>query len=143
MFVPLTEYQGGGALATIEPLDQHLDHYQRMMESNFALGVQACYRGPRLYDTPRTKEMVQSQVNWFQEHREILESELIHGRRADARDLGLDATRESQSEREGMLVVFNPLSQPIQRKLRVNLYYTGLRDKYRFEIKMAVNPSLY
>ena len=50
MFVPLTEYQGGGAAATIEPLDQHLDHYQRMLDSNLALGVQACYRGPRLFD---------------------------------------------------------------------------------------------
>ena len=56
MFVPLTEYQGGGAAATIEPLDEHLDHYERMLVSNLALGVQACYRGPRLYDTERTRD---------------------------------------------------------------------------------------
>ena len=37
MFVPLTEYQGGGAAATIEPLDEHLDHYERMLVSNLAL----------------------------------------------------------------------------------------------------------
>jgi hypothetical protein len=54
MFVPLTEYHGGGAAATIEPLDEHPDHYRRMLESNLGLGVQACYRGPRLFDSART-----------------------------------------------------------------------------------------
>ena len=46
MFVPLTQYHGGGAAATIEPLREHLDHYGRMLSSNLALGAQACYRGP-------------------------------------------------------------------------------------------------
>ena len=70
MFVPLTQYQGGGAAATIEPLDEHLDHYERMLVSNLALGVQACYRGPRLYDTDRTKAMVKGWVCWFKAHRD-------------------------------------------------------------------------
>ena len=47
-----------GSAATIEPLDEHLDHYERMLTSNLALGVQACYRGPRLYDTERTKALL-------------------------------------------------------------------------------------
>ena len=80
MFVPLTEYQGGGAAATIEPLEQHLEHYERMLESNLALGVQACYRGPRLFDTDRTKAMVKSKVDWFKAHRDILESPLASER---------------------------------------------------------------
>ena len=81
MFVPLTEYQGGGAAATIEPLDEHLDHYERMLVSNLALGVQACYRGPRLYDTPHTGDAA-ALGSWFKAHRDILESDLVHGRRA-------------------------------------------------------------
>ncbi len=126
MFVPLTEYQGGGAAATIEPLEEHLDHYERMMMGNLALGVQACYRGPRLYDTDRTKAMVQRSVGWFKAHRDILESDLIHGRRADARDLDWMLHVNPQLKEKGLLVVFNPLNQPVQKTLRVKLYYTGL-----------------
>lgn len=128
MFVPLTQYQGGGAAATIEPLDEHLDHYARMIDSNLALGVQACYRGPRLFDTPRTEAMVKSKVDWFKAHRDILESDLIHGRRADARDLDWMLHVNPALEEKGMLVVFNPLDEPVSCSLRINLYYTGLTD---------------
>lgn len=131
MFVPLTEYQGGGAAATIEPLDEHLDHYRRMIESNLALGVQACYRGPRLYDTERTKQMVQGEVAWFKAHRDILESDLIHGRRADARDLDWMLHANPRLKERGLLVVFNPLNEPVTKTLRVNLYYTGLTGTAR------------
>ena len=131
MFVPLTEYQGGGAAATIEPLDAHLDHYARMIESNLALGVQACYRGPRLYDTDRTRAMVKSKVDWFKAHRDILESDLIHGRRADARDLDWMLHVNPRLKEKGMLVVFNPLDVPVAKTLRVDLYYTGLTDTAR------------
>jgi hypothetical protein len=128
MFVPLTEYQGGGAAATIEPLDEHLDHYERMLVSNLALGVQACYRGPRLYDTDRVRAMVKRWVDWFKAHRDILESDLIHGRRADARELDWMLHVNPKLQEKGLLVVFNPLSEPVRKTLRVNLYYTGLTD---------------
>lgn len=127
MFVPLTEYHGGGAAATIEPLDEHLDHYERMLVGNLALGVQACYRGPRLYDTERTRDMVRNWVDWYKEHRDILESDMIHGRRADGRDLDWMLHVNPGGETKGMLVVFNPLETPIRRVLKVNLYYTGLK----------------
>lgn len=131
MFVPLTEYHGGGAAATIEPLDTHLEHYERMLYSNLALGVQACYRGPRLYDTERTRTMLKKWVGWFKAHRAILESDLIHGRRADARDLDWMLHVNPQLKEKGMLVVFNPLNAPVAKTLRVNLYYTGLTDEAR------------
>ncbi|MBI1842281.1 MAG: hypothetical protein HYR88_15705 [Verrucomicrobia bacterium] len=131
MFVPLTEYQGGGGAATIEPLDQHLDHYARMIESNLGLGVQACYRGPRLYDTDRARSMVKAKVDWFKAHRDILESDLVHGRRADARDLDWMLHVNPSLKEKGLLVVFNPLDQPVTKTLRVNLYYTGLRESAR------------
>jgi hypothetical protein len=131
MFVPLTEYQGGGAAATIEPLDEHRDHYERMLASNLALGVQACYRGPRLYDTDRTRRLVRGWVDWFKAHRDILESDLIHGRRADARDVDWMLHVNPGLPEKGMLVVFNPLNEPAKRTLRVNLYYTGLAGSAR------------
>lgn len=57
MFVPLTQYHGGGAAATIEPLNEHLDHYETRLRNLFGAGVQACYRGPRLYDTEQTRKL--------------------------------------------------------------------------------------
>lgn len=129
MFVPLTQYHGGGAAATIEPLDEHLDHYERMLVSNLAMGVQACYRGPRLYDTDRTKAMVAKWVAWFKEYRDILESDLVHCRRADGRDIDWMLHCNPRLERKGMLVVFNPLTETVTRDIGVNLYYTGLEDK--------------
>jgi hypothetical protein len=131
MFVPLTEYQGGGEAATIEPLDKHLEHYERMLVSNLALGVQACYRGPRLFDTDRTRAMVKGWVDWYKAHRDILESDLIHGRRADGRDLDWMMHVNPQLKEKGLLAVFNPLNQPVSKKLRVNLYYTGLERTAR------------
>ena len=128
MFVPLTSYKGGGAAATIEPLDEHRDHYARMLYSNLGYGVQACYRGPRLYDTDATKAVVKQAVNWFKQYRDILESDIVHGRRADGMDLDWVLHVNPTLTDKGMLVVFNPLKESVTKTLKVNLYYTGLTE---------------
>ncbi len=132
MFVPLTEYHGGGEAATIEPLDAHLEHYGRMLQSNLAMGVQACFRGPRLFDTERTQALLSEQVAWFLEHREILESDVIHGRRPDGRRvdwmLHVDPYPSAPDSPRGMLVAFNPLETAATETLDVDLYYTGLSE---------------
>lgn len=128
MFVPLVEYQGGGKEATIEPLNDHLPHYGQRMANLFGAGVQACYRGPQLYDTPQTKKTVMSWVNFYKKHREVLDSDLIHIRRPDGRDYDAILHANPTGEEKGLLMVYNPLDEPIKRKLRVNLYYTGLKD---------------
>ncbi len=126
MHVPLSEYHGGGATATIEPLHEHIDHYRLMLLSNLGMGVQAHYRGPRIYDTHETREMVRSTVNWFKQYRGILESDIIHGRRADGRDLDWVLHANPKLENKGMLCVYNPLGRDVSKTLRPNLYYTGL-----------------
>jgi len=126
MFVPLTQYHGGGAAATIEPLDEHLDHYRRMLQSNLAFGVQAVYRGHRLYDTPRVRDMVREQVAWFKEHRDILESDLLHGRRADGRNLDWMLHVNPRLEKRAMLVVFNPQARVLSGTLDLDLSLAGL-----------------
>ena len=131
MFVPLTQYHGGGAAATIEPLDKHRPHYERMLYSNLAMGVHACYRGPRLYDTDRTRSLVSKWVAWFKTYRDVLESDVIHGRRADGRDVDWMLHANPAGKHKGMLVVFNPLTKQADRTLRVNLYYTGLTKTAR------------
>ena len=128
MFVPLTQYHGGGAAATIEPLDAHIDHYERMIFSNLALGVQACYRGLRLYDTPRVRDMVSGWTAWYKAHREILESDLIHGRRADGRDIDWMVHVNPAAKERAMLCVFNPLDTGVVRRIRVPLREAGLRN---------------
>lgn len=129
MFVPLIQYHGGGAAATIEPLKDHLDHYQQRLMNLLGAGVQACYRGPRLYDAPETRAMVKRWVDWYKRYRPILDSDIIHGRRADGRDVDWILHVNPALTTRGLLMVYNPLTEPAERTLHVNLYYTGLRDR--------------
>ena len=133
MFVPLTEYHGGGEAATIEPLHEHIDHYQKMMISNLSAGVQACYRGPRLYDSEETKSMVAKTVHWYKQHREVLEGDMIHLRRADGRDLDYWLNVNPGGDEKGLLAVFNPLDVAVERNMQVPLYYTGLTESVNVE----------
>jgi len=129
MFVPLTQYHGGGAVATIEPLKDHLDHYETRLANLFGAGVQACYRGPRLFDTDETKTVVKKWVDFYRAHRAILNSDLIHLRRADGRDWdGWLHVNPALPER-GLAMFYNPLNEPIQRHIRLPLYYAGLIDR--------------
>lgn len=128
MFVPLTQYHGGGAAATIEPLGEHMDHYRRMLTSNLGFGAQACWRGPRLFDGEATRKLVQQQVAWFKQFRTILESDVIHSssRRADGQSLDWVLHSNPASDPPGMLLVYNPTSEPLKKVIPLNLYYTGL-----------------
>lgn len=126
MHVPLMEYQGGGSEATIEPLKKHLPHYGQRLADLFGAGVQAAYRGSRLYDAPETLELVRKWVSFYKEHRAILDADIIHVKRADGR--GLDAilhVNPSNSEK-GLLMVYNPLDRTEKQNLTINVYYTGL-----------------
>lgn len=129
MFVPLTQYHGGGALATIEPLCEHLDHYQIRLQNLFGAGVQACYRGPRLYDTEETRTLVAHWVSFYKKYRAILDSDIIHLRRPDGRDWDGILHVNPRLKQKGFLSVYNPLEVDIEREIRVPLYYTGLTDK--------------
>lgn len=126
MFVPLTQYHGGGAEATLEPLKDHLDGYAQHLAQNFTSGVQAAYRGPRLFDAPETKAVVKHWVDLYKAHRAILDSDVIHLRRPDARDWdGLLHVNPALKEK-GFATLFNPLDEPIRRTIALPLYYTGL-----------------
>jgi hypothetical protein len=128
MFVPLTEYQGGGAAATIEPLRDHLDHYETRLANLFGAGVQACYRGPRLYDSGETRAVVKRWVEFYLGHRAILDSDLVHLRRADARDWDGWLHVNPRLPERGLAMFYNPLGEEIEREIRLPLYYTGLTD---------------
>ncbi len=126
MFVPLTEYQGGGAAATIEPLREHLDAYEGHLANNLGAGVQACWRGPRLYDSEETKVLVKQWVSWFKQYREILESDIIHCRRADGRDIDYLLHVNPRLKQRALAMIHNPLGEVAEREVTLPLYYTGL-----------------
>jgi hypothetical protein len=126
MFVPLVQYHGGGAAATIEPLKDHLPHYGQRMANLFGAGVQACYRGPQLYDAPETRDMVKNWVDFYKKHRSILDSDIIHWRRPDGRDLDGLLHVNPELEEKGLFMVYNPLDQAVKRKVKLNLYYTDI-----------------
>ena len=126
MFVPLVQYQGGGEAATLEPLRDHLDAYGAHLAQNFASGVQACYRGPRLYDSDETQALVKHWVDFYKRHRAILDSDIIHVRRPDGRDLDAILHVNPRLPEKGLAVVYNPLDQEVRKTMTLPLYYTGL-----------------
>lgn len=141
MFVPLTQYHGGGAAATIEPLDQHLEHYERMLASHLGAGVQACYRGMRLYDTPRVRNAVKAWVDWYKRHRDLLESDVLHGRRADGRDVDWLVHVNPRLPEPAMLVAWNPLPAAVTRRIPLDLHYAGLGGADEVAARVGAGPG--
>ena len=125
-FVPLVEYQGGGAAATLEPLNEHLYEYKTLMFQNYGAGVQACYRGPRLYDSEETKSVVVEIIDWYKKYRNILNSDIIHLRKPDARDWDGIMHVSTTEKEKALALFFNPLDEEITRVIKLPLYYTGL-----------------
>ena len=134
-FVPLTEYHGGGEAATLEPLHEHLETYEKLMMQYYGAGVQACYRGPRLYDTDSTRMLVTRVISWYKKYRDILNADIIHLRRPDGRDWdGIMHVSPSLKDR-GLAMLYNPLKFPISRRIKIPLYYTGLKDQAVVHVK--------
>ncbi|WP_199794788.1 hypothetical protein [Paenibacillus faecalis] len=131
MFVPLTSYHGGGPETTLEPLCEHLDAYEAHLINNFTAGVQAAYRGFRLYDTEETKQRVKKWVDFYKMHRSLLESDIIHVRRPGGRDIDCILHVNPKLSVQGMAVLYNPLDADISQTIELPLYYTGLRDRAR------------
>lgn len=127
MFVPLTEYHGGGPAATIEPLSEHLAHYEARLAHLFGAGVQACWRGPRLYDTEATRAVVKRWVSFYKRHRAILDSDVLHLRRPDGRDWDGLLHVDPHGPTRGLAAIHNPLDADIRRNVRLPLHDAGLR----------------
>ena len=128
MFVPLVQYHVGGAAATLEPLSEHLEAYGAHLAQNFGSGVQACYRGPRLFDSDTTENLVEQWVKFYKAHRAILDSDIIHVRRPDGVDLDCMLHANPGLKECGLAMVYNPSDQEKRQKFTLPLYYTGITD---------------
>jgi len=129
MFVPLVQYHGGGEAATIEPLSKHLVEYEWYLAQNFGCGVQACYRGPRLYDAEETRAVVKKWVSFYHKHRDILDSDIIHVRRPDGQGIDCMLHVNAQTREKALAMVFNPTDMEQHAELTLPLYYTGLTKR--------------
>lgn len=127
-FVPLTAYHGGKADAVLEPLNDHLKDYEALMLQYYGAGIQACYRGPRLYDTEETKQTVIGVIDWYKKYRDILNADIIHLRRADGRDWDGILHADPNLKERGFVMLYNPNKEKITRTIKLPLYYTGLTD---------------
>ena len=141
-FVPLTVYQGGGAEAVLEPLSEHLSDYEQLMVQYYGAGIQACYRGPRLYDTETTKQTVIRVIDWYKRYRQILNADIIHLRRPDGRDWDGILHVDPNLPEKGLLMLYNPLKVPIKRSIQVPLYYAGLETTAVFKEKGGKSQKL-
>ncbi len=130
-FVPLVQYHGGGEAATLEPLSEHLYEYKMLMFQNYGAGVQACYRGPRLYDTEETKATVIEIICWYKKYREILNSDIIHLRKPDARDWDGIMHVSTSAKDNALAMFYNPSDNEIVREIQLPLFYTGLSKTAR------------
>ncbi len=131
MMLPLTQYHGGGAAAQLEPLAEHLAAYEAHLAQNFGSGVIACYRGPRLFDTERTRAVVAKWTAFYKENRALLDSDIIHVRRPDGRDIDCMLHVNPALKTCGLAMVYNPLDQAVKRTLTLPLYYTGAHGNCR------------
>ena len=134
-FVPLVEYQGGGAEATIEPLSEHLDTYKAHMVQNYGAGIQACYRGNRLYDTDVTRDMVIAQINHYKKYRDILNADIIHLKRPTGQGWDGLLHVDPQLKERGFALLFNPLDTPLTTHIKLPLYYAGIKERANISVE--------
>jgi len=130
-FVPLTKYQGGNEDAILEPLSEHLKDYEQLMMQYYGAGVQACYRGPRLYDTESTRLVVAKTIDWYKKYRNILNADIVQLRRADGRDWDGWMHVSPFTGQKGFMMLFNPTKDVMTKTIKLPLYYTGLTQKVK------------
>jgi hypothetical protein len=141
-FVPLTKYQGGGPEAVLEPLKEHLEDYRQLMMQYYGAGVQACYRGPRLYDSEETRIMVKNTLDWYKKYRDILNSDMIQLRRPDGREWDGFLHVNPTLEEKGFAMLYNPTNEIMIRRINIPLYYTGIKSTAKVSFQGGAFKSL-
>jgi hypothetical protein len=72
--------------------------------------------------------MVKRVVDWYKKYRAILNSEIIHVRRPDGRDLDCMLHVNPDLKEKGLAMVYNPTDKLIIKSFSLPLYYSGLTD---------------
>ena len=138
---------GTPAEASFSPLDANAVDYDYAWAMYMGYGVSGvCWRGPRIFDGPKSKGVVAKWVAWYKNYRSTLTSgALIHVRRPDGQ--GVDAILHANARgtaEKGIIFTFNPSQTAVKATLKVDLYYTGINDtaQISFEDGAAVSYAL-
>lgn len=127
MFLPIVQYHGGGAAASFAPLEDHLEEYEWGLAQYLGAGVAACYRGEKLYDGPKSREVLMKWTQFYIAHRAVLTKQVVHLRRPDMQDWdGWLHVHPFADSEVGLAMLFNPTSEAIDTTIALPLYYTGL-----------------
>ena len=86
--------------------------------------------------------MVVDVIDWYKKYRDILNSDIVHLRRADGRDWDGWMHVNPQLGEKGFLLVFNPTTLPITQVIKVPVYYTGKTQSIRVREKEG-QPRTY
>jgi hypothetical protein len=85
--------------------------------------------------------MVSQEISWYKKYRNILNADIIHLRRPDAQDWDGILHVDPYGKQKGLAMLYNPLDQPITRKIRLPLYYTGLTNRISIREKEGKSRS--
>jgi hypothetical protein len=122
---------GYGAHTDMNPLSKHLDLYNLHLAHSFGSGAMYCWRNTVLYDDEASKMLVKKWVDFYKDHWQILQSDILHLRRPDGRDIDYFMHVNSQIDDKGLLMVFNPLEKSVERTINLPLYYAGVQGTAR------------
>lgn len=109
-------------------MEKNLDKYERMFFTLLSSGAQVWVRGHRLWDGPNSEAMLKKWMAWYRKHYDVIHGDIIHLKRPDGRGLDYSLHVNPAGREKGMLLVFNPLDEPVTETLEVPLYYTGLAE---------------
>lgn len=133
--VPFKTYHGGGKAAAFYPFRKNKADYNWIMAQNLGNGVTGVFRGKRLYDSD-TLKTAQKWVNFYKEHRAIINGDMVHISQAayiegnKGRTQSFDTlfhVNPAGAER-GLLWVYNQSDSIMTGEITVPMYYTGLTN---------------
>ena len=81
-------------------------------------------------------------VDFYKKHRSILDSDILHLRRADWRDIDYLLHVNPALHEKGLLMVYNPLDHKVEKTLAVPLYYTGLTHSVQVSERDGISQDL-
>jgi hypothetical protein len=81
--------------------------------------------------------VVKRWVDWYKRHREILESDVVHVRRADGRNLDAVLHANPHLETKAMGVIYNPVDHAMKQEMMLPLHFSGLKGR----VTVSVNDG--
>jgi hypothetical protein len=132
MFVPLTEYQGGGEAATFA---DHPEELEWALAQYLGAGTAACYRGPFVYDEAsangrRIESILKRWIGFYKKHRDTLIQPIVHLQRPTMQTWdGWLHVHPFATREVGLVMIFNPTDHFfVGEEIVLPLYYTSLVD---------------